>query len=214
MTSSSVALAPASSRLGRLRRPRSDEKVLLLRGVRGMRLVLCPDFYMNAEVDSEVERAFAEAARLFRSFLTEQSDPDGFYSTIAEDTVALVRRLAQQADVLITGGTIYDGSEAKPFTGDVVITGCSNGEGRPTAGPYGLGPFNLQRNATPRSSRCVSIPLLEGGRAPHRRPRHAPVTKLNQCPIQSKRSKCLYLWLYEAERRVLRLARLTPAAGR
>src|SRR5678816_1730916 len=30
---------------------------------------------------------------------------------------------AQQADVLITGGTIYDGSNAKPFTGDVVITG-------------------------------------------------------------------------------------------
>ena len=30
---------------------------------------------------------------------------------------------AQQADVLITGGTIYDGSDAKPFTGDVAITG-------------------------------------------------------------------------------------------
>ena len=29
----------------------------------------------------------------------------------------------QQADVLITGGTIYDGSTAKPFTGDVAITG-------------------------------------------------------------------------------------------
>jgi len=29
----------------------------------------------------------------------------------------------QQADVLITGGTIYDGSEAKPYTGDVAITG-------------------------------------------------------------------------------------------
>ncbi|HEX4635007.1 MAG TPA: amidohydrolase family protein [Rhizomicrobium sp.] len=29
----------------------------------------------------------------------------------------------QQADVLITGGTIYDGSDAKPFTGDVAITG-------------------------------------------------------------------------------------------
>jgi len=29
----------------------------------------------------------------------------------------------QQADVLITGGTIYDGSAAKPFTGDVAITG-------------------------------------------------------------------------------------------
>src|SRR5207237_5957154 len=27
------------------------------------------------------------------------------------------------ADVLITGGTIYDGSTAKPFTGDVAITG-------------------------------------------------------------------------------------------
>src|SRR5277367_4800057 len=29
----------------------------------------------------------------------------------------------QQADVLITGGTVYDGSTAKPFTGDVAITG-------------------------------------------------------------------------------------------
>lgn len=29
----------------------------------------------------------------------------------------------QQADVLITGGTVYDGSTAKPFTGDVGITG-------------------------------------------------------------------------------------------
>src|SRR5690242_13127932 len=29
----------------------------------------------------------------------------------------------QQVDVLITGGTIYDGSTAKPFTGDVAITG-------------------------------------------------------------------------------------------
>jgi aspartyl-tRNA(Asn)/glutamyl-tRNA(Gln) amidotransferase subunit A len=35
--------------------------------VRGLRLVLCPDFYMNAEVDSEVEHAFAEAVRVFRS---------------------------------------------------------------------------------------------------------------------------------------------------
>ena len=29
----------------------------------------------------------------------------------------------RQADVLITGGTVYDGSAAKPFTGDVAITG-------------------------------------------------------------------------------------------
>lgn len=29
----------------------------------------------------------------------------------------------QHADVLITGGTVYDGSTAKPFTGDVAITG-------------------------------------------------------------------------------------------
>ena len=28
-----------------------------------------------------------------------------------------------QADVLITGGTIYDGSPDKPFTGDVAISG-------------------------------------------------------------------------------------------
>jgi aspartyl-tRNA(Asn)/glutamyl-tRNA(Gln) amidotransferase subunit A len=36
------------------------------RGVRGMRLVLCPDFYMNAEVDSEVDHAFSEAVQVFR----------------------------------------------------------------------------------------------------------------------------------------------------
>ena len=36
------------------------------RGVRGLRLVLCPDFYMNAEVDVEVERAFSEAIGIFR----------------------------------------------------------------------------------------------------------------------------------------------------
>jgi SAM-dependent methyltransferase len=46
------------------------------------------------------------SARLFRSFLTEQSDPDGFYSTIADDTVGLVRRHAtlDGADLLDVGG--------------------------------------------------------------------------------------------------------------
>ena len=37
------------------------------RGLRGVRLALCPDFYMNAEVDGEVDRAFSEAIRVFRS---------------------------------------------------------------------------------------------------------------------------------------------------
>lgn len=43
---------------------------------------------------------------LFRSFLTEQTDPDGFYSTIADDTVHLVRRHAvlEGADLLDVGG--------------------------------------------------------------------------------------------------------------
>lgn len=36
------------------------------RGVRGLRIVLCPDFYANAEVDAEVERGFSEAVRVFR----------------------------------------------------------------------------------------------------------------------------------------------------
>lgn len=36
-------------------------------GVRGLRLALCPDFYMNAEVDVEVDRAFTEAVRVLRS---------------------------------------------------------------------------------------------------------------------------------------------------
>src|SRR3954465_13912933 len=34
------------------------------------------------------------SVRLFRSFLTEQSDPDGFYTLIADDAVALVSRHA------------------------------------------------------------------------------------------------------------------------
>ncbi len=36
------------------------------RGVRGRRLLLCPDFYANAEVDAEVERAFGQAIRVFQ----------------------------------------------------------------------------------------------------------------------------------------------------
>jgi aspartyl-tRNA(Asn)/glutamyl-tRNA(Gln) amidotransferase subunit A len=36
------------------------------RGVRGLRLVLCPDFYAHAEVDAEVQRAFDDAIRVFR----------------------------------------------------------------------------------------------------------------------------------------------------
>jgi aspartyl-tRNA(Asn)/glutamyl-tRNA(Gln) amidotransferase subunit A len=35
------------------------------RGLRGLRLVLCPDFSAHAEVDGAVERAFAEAVRVF-----------------------------------------------------------------------------------------------------------------------------------------------------
>jgi aspartyl-tRNA(Asn)/glutamyl-tRNA(Gln) amidotransferase subunit A len=36
------------------------------RGLRGFRLVLCPDFYGNAEVDAEVARTFSEAIGVFR----------------------------------------------------------------------------------------------------------------------------------------------------
>ncbi|MBI2156541.1 MAG: amidase [Candidatus Rokubacteria bacterium] len=36
------------------------------RGVRGLRLVLCPDFYTHAEVDAAVERAFQDAVRVFQ----------------------------------------------------------------------------------------------------------------------------------------------------
>jgi aspartyl-tRNA(Asn)/glutamyl-tRNA(Gln) amidotransferase subunit A len=40
-------------------------------GLRGRRLVLCPDFYMDAEVDSDVSRAFEEAVEVFRSLDAE-----------------------------------------------------------------------------------------------------------------------------------------------
>jgi aspartyl-tRNA(Asn)/glutamyl-tRNA(Gln) amidotransferase subunit A len=36
------------------------------RGVRGLRLVLCPDFYTHTEVDAEVERALQGAIRVFQ----------------------------------------------------------------------------------------------------------------------------------------------------
>jgi len=36
------------------------------RGIRGFRLVLCPDLYMNAEVDGEVEQAFSKAVQVMR----------------------------------------------------------------------------------------------------------------------------------------------------
>ena len=36
-------------------------------GMRGLRVALCPDFYMSAEVDAEVDHAFTEAVRVFRS---------------------------------------------------------------------------------------------------------------------------------------------------
>ena len=36
------------------------------RGVRGLRLVLCPDLSMNAEVDEEVEQAFSKAVQVMR----------------------------------------------------------------------------------------------------------------------------------------------------
>src|SRR5215831_19782887 len=34
------------------------------RGIRGFRLVLCPDLYMNVEVDGEVELAFSKAVQV------------------------------------------------------------------------------------------------------------------------------------------------------
>lgn len=43
------------------------------------------------------------SARLFRSFLTEQTDPDGFYGLIADDAIALVAE-----HVEIAGATVAD----------------------------------------------------------------------------------------------------------
>lgn len=43
------------------------------------------------------------SVRLFRSFLTEQTDPDGFYSLIADDAVSLVAR-----HVDLAGSTVAD----------------------------------------------------------------------------------------------------------
>src|SRR5882724_6859115 len=63
-----------------------------------------------------------------------------------------------------------------------------------------LSPFNLnQRNATPALRIVVFTYFLsEVADLLDRRPRHAPVTKLDESRTQSKRSKCLYLSLYES----------------
>ncbi|RNL64927.1 methyltransferase domain-containing protein [Nocardioides marmoriginsengisoli] len=49
------------------------------------------------------DAGLARSVRLFRSFLTEQTDPDGFYSLIADDAVALV---AEHVD--LAGATVAD----------------------------------------------------------------------------------------------------------
>src|SRR6266540_1576764 len=46
--------------------PVSDYLAGWERGVRGLRLVLCPDFHAHAEVDGDVQRAFNEAVHVFR----------------------------------------------------------------------------------------------------------------------------------------------------
>ncbi len=50
------------------------------KGVKGARIVLCPDFYCRAEVDSEVEAAYQKAAEVFRDLganVEEVSFPGG-----------------------------------------------------------------------------------------------------------------------------------------
>lgn len=49
------------------------------------------------------DAGLVRSVRLFRSFLTEQTDPDGFYSLIADDAVALV---AEHVD--LDGATVAD----------------------------------------------------------------------------------------------------------
>src|ERR1700754_173481 len=44
-------------------------------------------------------------------------------SALSSLLVASASGQGQQADVLITGGKVYDGSTAAPITGDVVLTG-------------------------------------------------------------------------------------------
>jgi SAM-dependent methyltransferase len=45
-------------------------------------------------VDPPFRDDLRRSVRLFRSFLTEQTDPDGFYGLIADDAIAMVRRHA------------------------------------------------------------------------------------------------------------------------
>src|SRR5690242_18986833 len=46
-------------------------------------------------------RGLVRSIRLFRSFLTEQTDPDGFYGLIADDAIALVREHVEIAGTVV-----------------------------------------------------------------------------------------------------------------
>lgn len=65
---------------------------------------------MSGHSDEIFRDDVRRSARLFRSFLTEQTDPDGFYALIADDAVQLVRRHVDPAGKLVAdfgGGPGY-----------------------------------------------------------------------------------------------------------
>src|SRR5471030_2963147 len=65
--------------------------------------------------------------------------------------------LAQSVDTLITGGSIYDGSEGKPFTGDVAISG----DKIVFVGPAGQTKFNAKRTIDAKGM-IVSPGFIDG----------------------------------------------------
>ena len=71
------------------------------------------------------------SVRLFRSFLTEQADPDGFYGLIADDALALVRRHVDPAGLLVAdfgGGPGYYSEAFRRAGARTVLVDADHGE--------------------------------------------------------------------------------------
>jgi N-acyl-D-amino-acid deacylase len=88
-----------------------------------------------------------------RNFLKTQTAAAALLAWLAAPALAQ----SQSVDTLITGGTVYDGSEGKPFTGDVAISG----DRIVFVGPAGKTKFNAKRTIDAKGM-IVSPGFIDG----------------------------------------------------
>jgi N-acyl-D-amino-acid deacylase len=88
-----------------------------------------------------------------RNFLKTQTAAAALLALLAAPALAQ----SQSVDTLIAGGTVYDGSEGKPFTGDVAVSG----DKIVFIGPTGTAKFNAKRTIDAKGM-IVSPGFIDG----------------------------------------------------